>query len=160
MNQTQKNYTLRRIQDIAASKKVKINCDAQDKKNEAAKRIKPEAWKQMNVAQKANAIDKAVKAKKLKIPKALAILNGINEYEDRGLPIIWPGVEKIMADVNAESVATRKIYEKEEKKIMTERSKRHNILNVSIIHVNDEIMLGDDAEQAIEALAKFEKQVF
>lgn len=162
MNQTQKNYTLKRIDELAATKAQQISREHSAELNKAKERNKPEEWGHLTKEQKAKVIDKAIRAKKLKRPTTLQIVSAVDHgfYRPDGLKVAFPKLEIVMAEVNAESIRTSKEFEKERKGIDAKAQKRRDNVQKRVTALKDEIMLGEDAERALQALAAFEKESF
>lgn len=158
MNQTQKNYTIRRLTELAEAKKALIRQNAQEDLSSARKRIKPETWKQLDDAAKSRVIAKAIKDKRLKQPKVEQILRGTSRsgYQDENLRIIFPGIDRVIAEVNAESIKTRAEFKEVEKRA---RDRQHNV-GVRLTAVCDEVMLGQGADACLQAIKAFEAEDF
>lgn len=157
MNQTQKNYTIRRLTELAEAKKALIRQNAQEDLSSARERIK-KGWQQLDDAAKSRVIAKAIKDKRLKQPKVEQILRGTSRsgYQDENLRIIFPGIDRVIAEVNAESIKTRAEFKEVEKRA---RDRQHNV-GVRLTAVCDEVMLGQDADACLQAIKAFEAEDF
>jgi len=162
MNQTQKNYTLRRIQEIGQRKLEALVAASRKDVSEARGKIQPKAWPNLSEEQKVALVNKEIKAKRMKAPTIALIFkcDSMNGYQSERLKKMFPGLCRLMDSVNKENSDTEKAAKEAEGRILKVTAKRKASIEAEITALADQIMLGEDAELCLEAIAEFEKKTF
>jgi hypothetical protein len=162
MNQTQKNYTLKRIQEIGSRKIALLTEQSRKDVAEARGKVQPKAWPSLTDDQKVALVNKEIKAKRMKVPTVALLFKHADtgNYQNEHLKKIFPGLTKLIDGVNKENSDTEKAAKEAEARIVKITSRRRESIEANIVSLSDQIMLGENAEACLEAIAEFEKKTF